>query len=138
MSNINIDNVFSKYVLKVIQNMRNSKLRPDNHTIFEYVTKNFATNTDASLIDKTIQTLLNNNVIENRPTNKGDSFFIKQTSRDFHEVRCKEKINNSESLAQATQTHALLNHSYVRNDVFDVFYVDYIEFKKYVVILLIV
>ena len=25
-----------------------------------------------------------------------------------------------------------MNHNYVRNDVFDAFYIDYIEFKKYV------
>ena len=30
------------------------------------------------------------------------------------------------------QTSDLLNHSYVSNDVFDAFYVDYIEFEKYV------
>ena len=36
-----------------------------------------------------------------------------------------------QTLAQATQTSALLNHSYVSNYVFDTFYVDYVEFKKY-------
>ena len=125
----NIDSVFCEYVLKATQGIRNSKLRPNNHTIFDYVTKNFA---DASLIDATIQILLKSNLIENRPTNKGDPFFIKHTSSDFHEVSCMEKTNNFETLAQATQTSALMNHSYVSNDVFDAFYVDYIEFKKYV------
>ena len=131
MSNVNIESVFSEYVLKAIQGIRNSKLRPNNHTTFDYITKTFATNADASLIDTTIQTLLNNNLIENRPTNKGDSFFIKHTFSDFHGVSCKEKTNNCETLGQATQTSALLNHSYVSNDVFDVFYVDYVQFKKY-------
>ena len=51
MPNVNIDSVFSKYVLKAIQGVRKSKLRPDNHTILDYVTKNFATNVDVSLID---------------------------------------------------------------------------------------
>ena len=102
MSNVNIDSVFSEHVSKAIQGIRKSKLRPDNHTILEYVTKHFATNADASLIDTTIQILLNNNLIENRPTNKGNSFFIKHTSSDFHKVSCKEMTNNSEALAQAT------------------------------------
>ena len=84
------------------------------------------------LLSIQLQILLNHNLTENRPTNKGNSLFIKHTSSDFHEVSCKEKTNNSETLAQATQTSALLNHSYVSNDVFDVLYVDYIEFKKYV------
>ena len=52
---------------------------------------NFATNANASLIDATTQILLNNNLIENTPTYKGDSFFIKYTSRDIHEVSCVEK-----------------------------------------------
>ena len=39
--------------------------------------------------------------------------------------------NNSETLAQATKTSPLMNHGYISNDVFDTFYVDYIEFKKY-------
>ena len=132
MSNVNIDSVFSEYVLKAIQGIRTNKLRPDHHTIFDYVTKNIATKVDASLIDTTIQTLPNNNLIENRPTNKDDSFFIKHTSSDFHEISCKGKTSNCKTLAQATKTSALLNHSYISNHVFDAFHVDYIEFKKYV------
>ena len=84
MSNVNIDNDFSEYVLKAFQGIRNSKLRPGNHPIFDYVTKNFATNVDACLTDTSIQILLNNNLIESRPTNKGDFFFINHTSFDFH------------------------------------------------------
>ena len=102
MSDVNIGSVFSEHVSKAIQGIRKSKLRPANHTILEYVTKHFATNADASLIDATIQILLNHNLIENRPTNKGNSFFINHTSSDFHEVSCMEKTNNSEALAQAT------------------------------------
>ena len=84
------------------------------------------------LLSIQLQILLNHNLTENRPTNKGNSLFIKHTSSDFHEVSCKEKTNNAETLAQATQTSALLNHSYVSNDAYDAFYVDYIEFKKYI------
>ena len=63
---------------------------------------------------------------------------FKHTSRDFHEVSCTEKTKNSEASAQATRASASMNHFYAKNDVFDSFYVDYIEFKKYVMILLIV
>ena len=91
--NVNIENVFSEHVLKAIQSIINSRQRLDNHTIFGYVTKNFETNADASLIDVNISILLINNLIENRPVNKGDTFFIKQTSSDVHDVDCKEKTN---------------------------------------------
>ena len=85
---------------------------------------------DASIIDTTIQTLLNNNLIENRLVNKDDSFFIRHTSSDFHEFSCKEETNNLKTLAQAMQKSALMNYIYIGNDVFNVFYVDYIELKK--------
>ena len=55
----------------------------------------------------------------------------KTSSSEFHGVNFKERTNNSETLVQETQTTALMNYSYVSNEVFDVFYVDYIEFKKY-------
>ena len=110
MSNFDTDNVFSEYVLKVMQGIRNSKLHRDNHTSLNYVTKNLASNADAFLIDTTIQILPNNNLIENRLISKGDFFFIKHTSGDFHEVNYKEKTNNSKTLVQATQISPL-NHS---------------------------
>ena len=53
MSNIDIDNVFSEYVLNTIQGIRNNKLRPNNDTVFHNVTKNCAINADASLTDTT-------------------------------------------------------------------------------------
>ena len=52
MSNVNIDNFLSEYALKAIQGFRNSKLPPDNHTIFDYVNKKFATNAEAFLIEQ--------------------------------------------------------------------------------------
>ena len=94
MSNVNIDNFLSEYALKATQGFRNSKLPPDDHTIFCYVNKNFVTIADAFFINTTIQILLNSNLIENRPTNKGNLFFIKCTSSDFPEVNCKEKTNH--------------------------------------------
>ena len=51
ISNVNIYSIFNEYILKAIQLIRNRKLRSDNHTIFDYVAKNFATNADVSLID---------------------------------------------------------------------------------------
>ena len=131
MSNVNTDSVFSEHVLKAIQSTRNSKLLPEYHIIFDYVTKNFGTNADASLIYATIQALLNKSLTENGPTNKDDSFFIKHTSSDFHEVgerqMKEEETNNFHNLAQATQIFALISYSYVNNDVLNAFHVDYIE-----------
>ena len=77
---------------------------------------------DASLINTTIEILLNDNLIENRSTDKRDFFFLKHTSSDFHKVSCKEKTNNFRASAYATPKSALLNHSYVNDDVFDGFF----------------
>ena len=53
---------------------------------------------------------MRNDLIENRLISKGDFFFIKHTSGDFHKVNYKEKTNNSKTLVQATQISPL-NHS---------------------------
>ena len=126
MSNVNIDSVFSEYVLKEFQLVEIANY-PKKIIPFLTGTKKFW--------DKrgrfSYQILRNNNQIENRSTNKGYSIFIKHTSRSyFHEVNCKEKTKNSKTVAQTMQTSALMNHSYVSNDFFDDFYVNYIEFNK--------
>ena len=129
ISNVNVDNVFSEHVLKAIQDIRNNKLRPDSHTIFDYVTKHLATN-PGPLFRHNYSDFTKQMKID-LPEKATPSYF-KHPSSDFHEVNCKEKISISETLAQAAQPSALTNHSYVGNEVFHTFYVDHIEFEKYV------
>ena len=129
----NLD-TFIDYVLTAIKSIRKNKLRPDNYTIFDYVIKNCATDVDPSIIDQVIQNLLNQDLIENRPTAKGDSYFIKSNNNDTDTVTFTDNIDDkrdTEKIPQSTQTKASMNYSYVSNEVFDTFYEDYIEFKNY-------
>lgn len=129
----NLD-TFIDYVLTAIKSIRKNKLRPDNYTIFDYVIKNCATNVDPSIIDQVIQNLLDQDLIENRPTAKGDSYFIKSNNNDTDTVTFTDNIDDkrdTEKIPQSTQTKASMNYSYVSNEVFDTFYEDYIEFKNY-------
>ena len=81
--NVNTDRVFSEYVLKAMQGIRKSKLTtPRQLYRFDHVTKNLKTNAEASFIDTTNEILLNNNIIKNRPTNKGNSLNDSCVSND--------------------------------------------------------
>ena len=129
----NLD-TFIDYVLTAIKSIRKNKLRPDNYTIFDYAIKDCATNVDRSIIDHVIQNLLDQDLIENRPTAKGDSYFIKSNNNDTDTVTFTDNIDDkrdTEKIPQSTQTKASMNYSYVSNEVFDTFYENYIEFKNY-------
>ena len=124
----NLD-TFIDYVLTAIKSIRKNKL-----TIFDYVIKNYTTNVDPSIIDQVIQNLLDQDLIENRPTAKGNSYFIKSNNNDTDTVTFTDNIDdkrNTEKIPQSTQTKASINYSYISNEVFDTFYEDYIEFKNY-------
>ena len=45
-------------------------------SILEYINKNFATNTDKIYVNNSIQVLLDQNKIQNKPTLKGHSYCI--------------------------------------------------------------
>ena len=65
MANFNVS--FNEYVLRAITCIRNNKQRPDNETILYYIKKNFATNVDSATIDATLNNLINEHLLENRP-----------------------------------------------------------------------
>ena len=116
----NLD-TFIDYVLTAIKSIRKNKLRPDNYTIFDYVIKNCATNVDPSITDQVIQNLLDQDLIENRPTAKGDSYFITSNNNDTDTVTFTDNIDDkrgTEKIPQSTQAKASINYSVVSNEVF--------------------
>ena len=49
-------------------------------SILEYINKNFATNTDKIYVNNIIQVLLDQNKMQNKPTLKGNSYYIIETN----------------------------------------------------------
>ena len=71
---------FRNIILNAIKDIRNKSHRPDNNSICDFVCKNFAANIDQEHIYKHIKVLVNNNAIINKPTARGNSYFIKEYS----------------------------------------------------------
>ena len=67
-------------VIDAIIAIRAKSKRPDRISILEYINKNFATNADEIYVNNIIQVLLDQNKIRNKPTSKGNSYFIIETS----------------------------------------------------------
>ena len=70
------NDIYSSYITKEITDIRSNSKRPNEKAITDYVIKDFATNIDESLIESIIKKLLDQNVLENKPSCKGNSFFI--------------------------------------------------------------
>ena len=71
--------LFKPKVLNAINKIRESKKRPDNDSILDYIIKTEASNVDKPLIISIINELINQSLIENKKTRQGlDSFhFVK-------------------------------------------------------------
>ena len=75
-----------------------------------------------------------------KSTSQGnESYHKKSTEEDLpqpprHSIRTppKENFNKTPEVKPGTQTDFIDNNIYVKNDVFEVFYEDYLEYKGYV------
>ena len=84
MVNIDSNDIYNSYITKAITNIRDNSKCPDEKVITDYLIKNFATNIDETFIESSIKKLLDQNILENKPSCKGNSFFIvaKENSED--------------------------------------------------------
>ena len=55
--------IFSDHIMNAITEITNSKKRPDNKSITEFIQKNHSTNADFNFIDKAIEKLIKNKKI---------------------------------------------------------------------------
>ena len=80
----NSNDIYNSYMTKAITDIRSNRKRPDEEEITDYVIQDFATNIDESFIEKIIKKLLDQNLLENMLSCKGNSFFIvpKENSED--------------------------------------------------------
>ena len=75
-----------------------------------------------------------------KSTSQGnESYHKKSTEEDLpqpprHSIRTppKENFNKTPEVKPGTQTDFIDNNIYVKNDIFEVFYEDYLEYKGYV------
>ena len=77
MANI-AENIDNEYVLRAIIAIRENNKRSGSKAIRDYITKNFAADVEEGLIESIIIELLDHIIIENRPTPKGNYYFIRK------------------------------------------------------------
>ena len=73
----NIDNEYVLLLTPIIAIIENNK-RPDIKAIKDCINKNFVTDVEEELIESTVMELLDHNIIDNWPTPKGKSYFIRK------------------------------------------------------------
>ena len=71
--------------------------RPDEVSVTEYVLKHFATNVDGNFIKCCIKNLLHKNILKNKPTPKGNSYFIVEEKflTDYKQTDFNNNNNNN-------------------------------------------
>ena len=77
MKNI-AENIDNGYALTAIIAIRENNKRSDGKAIRDYINKNFPVNVEEELIESIMIELLDHNIIENRPTPKGNSFLLEK------------------------------------------------------------
>ena len=81
MSDARMDNYsYKDAIINSIKASRLNNKRPDAASITEYICKSFATNADEDYIITLIESLIDDNILENRPSAKGNSYFIIESS----------------------------------------------------------
>ena len=88
-------NMFSQQLIAIRENNK----RPDIKAIKNCIDKNFASDVEARLIGRILMELLDHNIIENRPTPKGNSCFIRKknnTPIDIISVNKTPQVNKCE------------------------------------------
>lgn len=90
--------VFRLNIENAIKNIRQKGKRPDKKAIYEFVLNNYANaiNVDQNYIEKCITALENSGFITNKPTQRGDSYFINEKALDRAKLNEKDTDKNIE------------------------------------------
>ena len=138
-------------ILKAIKEIRIKKKHPDVNSTYDFVANNGAPNVNEKFIQTLIDNLIQKDKILNRKTPQGlDSFYINSSPSPVanavespasvetpKRITSSIMINGSDTSMSysniATNTPILKDNfnNYVKNEVFDTFYEDYLEFKHY-------
>ena len=73
-----MENVDNDYVLTAVIAIRENNKHSETKIIKDYINKNFANDVEEEFIESIVMELLDHNIIENRPTPKGNSYLIRK------------------------------------------------------------
>ena len=73
---------FFEHIKDAIATLRLGRQRPDNKRILKLVQRSVATNIDQDYIDQILQEMVTNNLIYNKPTQSGPSYYVTEKKCD--------------------------------------------------------
>ena len=95
--------ILSDHIMNAIGEIRNSKKRPDNNLITQFIQKNHSTNADFNFIEKAIEKLIKNKKIVNKPTIQDMTSYFPISNDQLNE----NKVTENEPNLQASALHRL-------------------------------
>ena len=129
--------------MSVIAEIRNSKKCPDNNSITGFIQRNYSTNVNFNFIEEAIEKLIKNKKIVNKPTIQGMTSYFPNSNDQVNEneITASEPLSSdiSTSLPSNTPVYETCSNcqplfrcnDFVKNEVFNTIYEDYVEFKHY-------
>ena len=76
----NVSETFKLQILEAISTIRKNRNRPDGKTIQEYINHSSAGNINESFVLDNLRVLVDQNIILNKPTSSGDSYYIVESN----------------------------------------------------------
>ena len=131
--------IFKPKILMAIDKMKGKKKRADIDATYHYIVQPGVANINKSTIKDFVTQLGAQKLVVKKNTSQGNESYHKtSTDEDLrqpprHSIRtpAKEDFYKTE-VESGTQIDFIYNKIYVKSDVFDVFYKDYLAYKGYI------
>ena len=123
-----------------IDKIKGKKKRADIDTIHNFLVQPDATNIDKNSIKDVVTQLVAQKLLIKKNASQGNESYHKtpteedlpQLPRRSIRTPTKETFNKTSGVESGTQINFIHNNICVKNDVFEAFYEDYLEYKGYV------
>ena len=109
--------IFSDHIMNAIAEIKNSKKRPDNKSLTEYIQKNHSTNADFNFIEEAIQKLIKNKKIVKKPTIQDMTSYFPISINQLNENEVTE--SKPVSLYVSPQTYLSMKLLQIASPYFD-------------------
>ena len=129
--------IFKPKILAAIDNIKGKKKRADVDSIYNLISRTEPTNINKKSIGDFLAKLIEEKLITKKQTTQ-DYESHHNLSAELHSsypprysIQTPTKDNPIETSERGIQTELFHNNLYVKNNVFDAFYDDYIQYKEY-------
>ena len=123
---------FSNYKIDAIKSLRLKNKRPNNESIFDHISKTSATNIDQDFVDIVLTTMLDKNLIYNKPTVRGSSYYIRGDNEISVDIDTSEKDTGSKNISQVEIIDIIDNENQRQANIFEYLKAEILALKKYV------